>query len=769
MDERRTLKLINEEDEFSLIDFKANFYDAKDKKSRTDFVKDMLSFSNTTLEKSGYIICGVSIDNFGKKEIVGINETTYIDDNNWVTTLRSYASHPINFRFHRVLLTSCKLTVVIIEIFSEQERPILCTKGEGEKLVTGQIYFRNGSINDVAINLVTIEKMILKNEKKITKSDPTYNKYIKFPPAPYYTFIGREKEIEDVYIELINHHKHYLLSLKGDGGIGKTSIAYKVASDIKSQIDKGKGIFDEVIWISAKDQRMYFDERLKLEREFNSLDDLYNKILLVFYDIKYINEISSSEKAKYVNQALEGTRFLFVLDNLEVFDNRDMADISKFIKGVPQGHKFLLTSRHDLRVQEFIPVERLPPEKTKDYVYNVLEAYDMEQSVKGKEVIDRFPEFDKLTLGNPLYIKYFIAQIKKNRTLDDILSRRDSESEKPLKAYCFDTTLNDLKDNEHKVMNALATSASINRTHLTFNEIRYVTSIDYHQLHEMLEHLTEVSMIEKEYLNSQQHYKINSILGSYVIDERKIAPSILRDLRKKIQNIDHYNNAIKKEYKINFGLSSLNNFNQIISYNIVLELMETTLISQITDNTLSEAKTLYPGNYLIPFIRYLHKIKRTSLSKNQLHSEIHLAFTEVEDLISDTDELIMCKIWKWTLYLKIELYDEILADFDQSGIDDNNSLHKSLFFTFIAVTKSLKAKEEYDRHRFGPHNELRDNAEELFDKYYKTYNDVHYFKFLKKKILNELTNHKWHLRNERMSRDVSSYSLDPVMIKNLFE
>ena len=61
-----------------------------------------------------------------------------------------------------------------------------------------------------------------------------------------------------------------------------------MACDIKDIIENGDHVVDDVIWISAKDQRIYLDSRTNIDREFNSLEDLYNKVLAIFYEPKYI-------------------------------------------------------------------------------------------------------------------------------------------------------------------------------------------------------------------------------------------------------------------------------------------------------------------------------------------------------------------------------------------------------------------------------------------------------------------------------------------------
>lgn len=225
----RLLKELLTRNEGDLLDFKTTFYDIHSRDSRTDFVKDVLAMANSSQQGEAYIICGVKIFPDGNKQIDGVPENLYVDDAPWHQMILKYASHPVNFSVDKYRSSEFNKCFVIVKISVNQKRPIVCIFDEGEKLKRGNIYFRNGSSNEVATSLVTIEKMIEVEQETHISSDPTYNRYSKFPPAPYYRFYGRKTEIEAIYSKLINHHKNYVLSLLGPGGVGKTSIAYKIA------------------------------------------------------------------------------------------------------------------------------------------------------------------------------------------------------------------------------------------------------------------------------------------------------------------------------------------------------------------------------------------------------------------------------------------------------------------------------------------------------------------------------------------------------------
>ncbi|MGG1656592.1 MULTISPECIES: RNA-binding domain-containing protein [Geobacillus] len=767
MDEKFIKKLLKET-EHRLLDFKTTFYDISDRKSKTDFVKDILSFANSTINEPGYIICGVKVDYTGEKQILGVDKNTRVDDANWVQLLKSYSSHPVNFKIEKFTLDTYNRTLVVIEISKDQHRPVICTKDEGEKLRQGAIYFRNGSSNDIAKDLVTIEKIISNstrlNPNNTISNDPTYNKYSKFPPPPYYKFLGRDDEINLIYEELIYHHKNYLLSLTGDGGIGKTSIAYKVAHQVKESIKNGENEFDDVIWISAKDQRIYFDERRQLHREFNSLEDLYNKILLVFYDKNFIQSLDFYKKEEYVNQALESAKFFIVLDNLEVFSNEEIADIHRFIKNAPLGHKFLLTSRHDLRVQEFIHIEKFGEDISKIYISELIKDLVQDEETQKRfeiQISDNFDRFYKLTNGNPLYIKFFIAQMIRNRGINDILERRNLEAEKPLKAYCFDSTLNNLEANELLLMYSLAVSEN---NHLSFHELKYVTSIEHTELQNVLESLCSQSMLYKEYQNGQLVYSLNNLLRSYLIEEKRIPGAEYNRLHQKTRKISRYTKNIREDYAFNFGLKTLINKNEIMSYNMILEVLDTDGVQ--SEQYLQEIMTLYPGNYLVPFYKNFIKIKERKVNPYNIYSDINSEFAHVINMNNYDEQKVMLYVWKSFLYLMLEKYDDIIQDIDYV-MKTYNTEHKSLLGVLKGSALNMQALHEYKHGRYTNHDQYREEADSLFQEYFEDFLSKPYFFFIKKHMSFAYNKNNHHLKKQTQKvTNFSPFATDISFLKN---
>ncbi len=756
MDENLLIKLIKHS-EGPLLDFKKSFYDYSSKKSKTDFVKDILALANSTFDEAAYILCGVT----DIKEVVGIGEDVDIEESNWIQLLKSYSSHPVDFAFYRVYLKEFKCSLVVIKIFKTQVRPIICVKEYEGKLQKGAIYFRNGSVNDIATDLVTLEKMIraqLKSTQEVISNDPTYNRYSKFPPPPYYNFFGRTLEIKDVYSKLINHHKNYLLSLTGDGGVGKTSIAYKIAEDIKNSIENGSKDFDDVIWISAKDQRIYFDERRELHREFQSIDDLINKILLLFYEYEYIRSIDKIKKSELLKQALEGYKYFFVLDNLEVFTDSEIEEINEFIQNAPSGHKFLLTSRHDLRVQQYVPVLNFDESITKQYILDVVEKYELEES-DSIEIGDSFKQFYKLTNGNPLYIKYFIAQIKRGRKLSDILERRNVESEKSIKAYCFDSTLGILNDRELKLIYSLAVSDD---NCLSLNEIKFITCLDNANVFSSIENLISLSVITKETKDHNTIYAINGLLKSYLLEEKRIPAAEYTNLYYRKNRISYVSRTIREDYAYNFGLMNLENSIEIISYNLILD----EINSVIGQPKIDEIRMLHQGNYLVPFYKNFNKIRQNHLNIYSLYNEINTDFVSIANYITNKDEKIMMHIWKSILYAMLGKYDDIIQELNINSELFNNSEYESLAHMLKGTAYHMKAFDEYSRQQFKTHDEYRNYADELFINWVDDFVGKPFFHFIKRNIISSYNHHMRHLGKESNIR-FNTFAFDIPILKGI--
>jgi len=485
--------------------------------------------------------------------------------------------------------------------------------------------------------------------------------------------------------------------------------------------------------------------------------------LLNFFDIRAIKEMNEDLKNKYINQILNEYKFFFVLDNMEVFSENDLLEIYNFIESVPLGHKFLLTSRHHIRVPNFVKIGNFDKKLCEEYIKDVANEYEV--SVENiNEIWNNLDSFYYLTGGNPLYIRFFISQIKKGRTLKDILERRNRESEKSLKTYCFDSTLDMIRSNEIQLKLLYAISSS-QTPEIDVNAIKYIASL-HNDISIELDNLSSLSLISSHYSGNKCFYSINNIFKDYLLEEKRIPLAEYSSYRSRAISYINIATDIDAGFKYNFGLEHINDINKLKSFSILLEIMNSEDFNSITkyNQKIEEAKILYPGNYLLPVYKSVLKMN-TSKNKTLNTTDININFVSCEDLVYDLHEKRMLTIWKSIMYLMIGNFQEVTMELKNISSGE----HDSLINMLIATAYNYLAYNEYISGRIREHDELRDIASYYYDKSFEDFLSKSYFFFLKYNFIYAYKKHLRVINKDVKFIDFKPYALDPVMfIDNRF-
>jgi hypothetical protein len=149
MNTERFEKIINKP-ESSFIDFKKEQYSFSDDKTEiktAEFIKDIVSFSNTIRAETAYIILGIRVKENGTKELLGINK--HIDDAIFQEKIKDKVYPKPHFLYYTYAYQNKLFGIIEIPIYkySEPIYPVKKMKG----LDIGRIYFRRGSSNSEAI------------------------------------------------------------------------------------------------------------------------------------------------------------------------------------------------------------------------------------------------------------------------------------------------------------------------------------------------------------------------------------------------------------------------------------------------------------------------------------------------------------------------------------------------------------------------------------------------------------------------------------------
>jgi tetratricopeptide (TPR) repeat protein len=339
-------------------------------------------------------------------------------------------------------------------------------------------------------------------------------------------FFGRREQLAQIKRRLNNYP---VVSVIGDGGIGKTSVALKIAYEL---LDDGKQNFDAIVWVTAKTTTI-------TGHEFRRINDAIEDSLGLFNSAaEVLGPGATGDPVREIQEYLENFRVLLILDNLEtVLDNR----LREFLLDVPAGSKVLLTSRISAGVENTVHLGPLNPEDSERLLRTLARIRDI--SVLKTADSAAMAVYSEKMQGRPAYIKWFVSGVQSGRRPEEILSA-DGE----FLDFCMSNVYEYLNDESKSVlrcMQVLPGSRSQGEISFLINKNAGVTQ-------ETLLDLIRTNFIQ---MNSQYDvqaavdtsYDITEFAKSYL--DRRHPPSSLqrREVLQRNKELHHLGRTLKVE------------------------------------------------------------------------------------------------------------------------------------------------------------------------------------------------------------------------------
>lgn len=263
------------------------------------------------------------------------------------------------------------------------------------------------------------------------------------------SFIGRKQEIGEIRAKLGRRNVN-ILSIIGDGGVGKTALVLKLLYDM---LEDPKCKYELIIWVSLKTNQLSHHDFVDIKNSITSVSEMYERLL------PFVGSDSVEDTQAYIIELAKQFETLFVLDNLETLNTSDIRD---FIDDFSEYGKILITSRIGLGEMEHrYRLKGLNDTDVVEYANVLLDLYGYECYFTDEKKKHLFCD---VLHANPLAIKWFIRCLANHQTEEEILAHKDD-----LVNFCMENVYDKLSDNARKVLDIL-TVASVG---LTLPELMY--------------------------------------------------------------------------------------------------------------------------------------------------------------------------------------------------------------------------------------------------------------------------------------------------------
>jgi hypothetical protein len=297
------------------------------------YVRHVAAFHNVF---GGYIFFGIDEIEKGAVFKPCVATEPKIDVKQFSDILREYLTAPVEvtMRTHVVQSgagESMYVTLMHIPRRASGIEPNAARKDlnndKGKPLVkSGEIYIRDGD-NSIPAQLQQHWKTIYGHRQNpyladalLDISDRVLENNLPDRSLIYGQFVGRTGELEQLWGWFSDDFSRVRV-LAGEGGLGKTSIAYEFASDFCRAMPAG---FDCVIWLTAKKQQFRaFDnsfEELGLE-VFESTSELLRQLgASMGASENELAALTAPQLPRFIKQLSTGVAALVVIDDLDSLD-----------------------------------------------------------------------------------------------------------------------------------------------------------------------------------------------------------------------------------------------------------------------------------------------------------------------------------------------------------------------------------------------------------------------------------------------------------------
>lgn len=343
------------------------------------------------------------------------------------------------------------------------------------------------------------------------------------------SFVGRVEIIQKLWAWLSDEFQ-YAKVLAGEGGKGKTSIAYEFCQLIAST---GAPLFDQIIWLTAKTQQFKAgvnDFISTPETHYNDLESLLITICQKTGALdSELEDLGVIQLKRLARQNLENYPSFIVVDDVDstnVDEQKRIMETAREIGGSKS--KILLTTRSNVSYSSdtAIEVPGLSGEEYEQYM-------DELKSSMGFDAITQktIRKLEKASEGSPLFTESILRLCRVGYSIDDAISEWHGKKGEAVRSAALRREIHQLSPEARRVLLTIAFIGSCSLV-----ELRHYTELEQLLIEDAIPELGRLFLLQSaSFIESEPRFKCSQSISTLTIT--------LKD--EIVPNADRYLGALK--------------------------------------------------------------------------------------------------------------------------------------------------------------------------------------------------------------------------------
>jgi tetratricopeptide (TPR) repeat protein len=345
------------------------------------------------------------------------------------------------------------------------------------------------------------ERLLANHTSTLTTREPLEDR---LPPREsiVFEFIGRDRELKELR-DWFSDPASRRWALAGEGGKGKSSLAYCFALEIKLSAPQP---YQTVLWLSAKKKQ--FVEGITVEISKPDFYDLDSALAALLTHYGWLDEITFpvDSKRKRVLELLSEFPALVVIDDVDSLDSQNENVIEFFSLDVPATRsKVLFTSRRTIfgLGGTTTHVTGFSDEDAGKFILSRCELMELDPTPYDKHLIKRIV---KTTEGSPLYIEELMRLTATIHSVNETIKQWEERGGREARKYALGRECELLSTDARNVLFA----ACICSGAVSFSEIEAVTGFAPQLVTTALQELQKLFLVPKPRLiEGEQRFEVN--------------------------------------------------------------------------------------------------------------------------------------------------------------------------------------------------------------------------------------------------------------------